>query len=94
VPAPRGFVQIAERERTPGQPNFLLDALRFGAPPHGGIAIGMDRLSMLFSGAGGLRDVIPFAKTQPGTDLMTDAPNRASPEQLAELRVRTIEPES
>lgn len=70
---------------------FLLDALRFGAPPHGGVALGMDRLAMLLSGAESLRDVIPFPKTQRGTDLMTDAPNRALPEQLLELKVKTIE---
>jgi aspartyl-tRNA synthetase len=70
---------------------FLLDALRMGAPPHGGIALGMDRLSMLLSGAESLRDVIPFPKTQKGTDLMTDAPTGVSAEQLVELHVRVVE---
>ena len=72
---------------------FLLDALRSGAPPHGGIAIGMDRLAMLISGAPTLRDVIPFPKTNQGTDQMTGAPVRVDPAQLTEVQIRsTYEP--
>ena len=66
---------------------FLLQALRFGAPPHGGIALGMDRLSMLMSASESLRDVIPFPKTQKGTDLMTDAPGDTDPKQLHDLHI-------
>jgi aspartyl-tRNA synthetase len=68
---------------------FLLDALRSGAPPHGGIAIGMDRLAMLLAGAATLRDVIPFPKTNQGVDLMSGAPVRVAAAQLDELCVRS-----
>ena len=70
---------------------FLLEALRFGAPPHGGIALGLDRLAMLLSGAESLRDVIAYPKTQKGICLMTEAPNVVSAKQLQELHVRSTE---
>jgi aspartyl-tRNA synthetase len=65
-----------------------MDAFKYGAPPHGGIAFGFDRLAMIFAGKNSIRDVIAFPKTSSGLSLMDDAPSNVSENQLKELHIK------
>lgn len=79
-----GIDEVQAKERF----GFLLEALQYGAPPHGGIALGIDRVVMLFGGLDNIRDCIAFPKTQKATDMMTEAPSSVDAKQLRELSLR------
>ncbi len=79
-----------EKEETEEKFGYLLDAFRYGPPPHGGIAYGLDRIVMIMAGKESIRDVIAFPKTQSGMDLLTGAPDAIYPSQLKELHLRLL----
>ena len=83
-----------EEEEAQRRFGFLLDAFRYGAPPHGGIALGLDRLIMLLTGAQSLREVIAFPKTQSAQEVMVSAPDEVDSRQLHELHIRVELPEN
>jgi aspartyl-tRNA synthetase len=82
-----GFTDEQAKERF----GFLLEAFKYGTPPHGGLAFGLDRLVMLLAKTDNIRDVIAFPKVQTAADLMTNAPDYVDDKQLEELYIKTVE---
>ena len=78
-------------ERAQEQFGFLMDALKFGAPPMGGFALGLDRVCMLLTGSDSIREVIPFPMNKNAQDLMMDAPSAVDPKQLADVHIAIVE---
>jgi len=82
-----------DKEKTESKFGYMLKAFEYGTPPHGGIALGMDRMIMLLAGKSSIRDVIAFPKTQSASDLLTEAPSAVDQPQLQELHIQTVLPE-
>ena len=85
-----GLLGLSEEEAT-AKFGYLLEAFRYGVPPHGGIAYGLDRLVMLMAGRSSIRDVIAFPKVQNASDLMIEAPDVVDSKQLEELNLRVVD---
>ena len=86
------YAKSALAEETREKFGFLIDALEYGCPPHGGIAFGLDRIVMMLAGANSIREVIAFPKTQSASCLLTSAPSKAGSRQLKELGIRLSRP--
>ena len=80
-----------DKEEISSRFGFLVEALKYGTPPHGGIAFGFDRLIMLLSGSSNIRDVIAFPKTTSASSLMDESPSKVSEDQLSDLNIKVVD---